>query len=123
MKLDERKGRWVKILDELKDCILFISAPCSFSVLARHFPGYKANCIYINKIHFTYCKEIRTACHHPGSGVVVYDIENGDVAELCHQYGCSPIFWPPPCWLYKKKTDFKLSGLQHQDPIEQILFK
>ncbi|KAJ4828986.1 hypothetical protein Tsubulata_037022, partial [Turnera subulata] len=42
MKLDEQKNRWVKILDELKDSILFIGPPHSFSVFAKHFPRCKA---------------------------------------------------------------------------------
>ncbi|KAJ4841482.1 hypothetical protein Tsubulata_041824, partial [Turnera subulata] len=109
-KLDEQKRKWVEIGDELKDCVLFLTPPFSFSISARSFPGYKANCIYTNKYSFINNQRIQPLCHHPGSGVVIYDMENGDANELCQRNGCSLRFWPPPPWLCKETTSFSFKS-------------
>ncbi|KAJ4830721.1 hypothetical protein Tsubulata_015591 [Turnera subulata] len=101
-KLDEEKHLWVKAGDELKNRIAFIGINYSFSVLAKDFPGYKANSIYFDNTYPNFAES--PVCGHPGSTVVVYEMEKGFGSELCDQCDCPLLLWRPlikqqPCWV------------------------
>ncbi|KAJ4824776.1 hypothetical protein Tsubulata_035924 [Turnera subulata] len=46
--LDEKKGEWVQLQHELKERLVFVGEDSSFSIVAKHFPEYKANTLYFH---------------------------------------------------------------------------
>ncbi|KAJ4827012.1 hypothetical protein Tsubulata_025851 [Turnera subulata] len=125
-KLDEEKQQWIKADgDELKDRVALFgpnfSPLYSFTCCAKYLPGYKPNCIYFDKAIYPHRQPPpKPACGHRGSQLVVFEMENGHATELCDQYGCSPILWPPPLgspglqpnnWIGKEHKTFLFANL------------
>ncbi|KAJ4826037.1 hypothetical protein Tsubulata_033854 [Turnera subulata] len=90
-KLDDEEegGEWVKPGDEWKERLLFLSSSSSFSLMAKDFPEYKANCIYLPGIYNFYGTG--------PSGIGVFDMEDGTAMWWCDYYDCPE----PPIWLHR----------------------
>ncbi|KAJ4841486.1 hypothetical protein Tsubulata_041833, partial [Turnera subulata] len=107
-RLDEAQHEWVDVKDELKDRVLFVGDICRFSVSAKDYPGYKANCVYFFN-YYGRSRQPQPYCHHQDTHFLILDVEDGQARRFCNHSGCSHYFSTLPTWLSEKPSYLNLA--------------
>ncbi|KAJ4835840.1 hypothetical protein Tsubulata_035333 [Turnera subulata] len=107
-RLDEGQHQWVDVKDELKDHVLFVGDICRFSVSAKDYPGYKANCVYFFN-YYGRSRQPQPYCHHQDTHFLILDVEDGQARRFCNHSGCSHYFSTLPTWLSEKPSYLNLA--------------
>ncbi|KAJ4849709.1 hypothetical protein Tsubulata_018995, partial [Turnera subulata] len=121
LKLDEEGEEWVELGgDELKERVIFLghyyyygnrspsSSSFAFSVMAKDFPEYYANCIYVHGRKFTRYLRKGFDCFDYG----IFELEDFRVRSWSDYYSDGP---EPPTWLHKSLLSSQRDSLQRRN--------
>lgn len=104
-KLNEGKQKWDKIEGIGDDRILFVTFDGCFFASAKHFPGWKGNCIVFRRGSFPEYSGIRNYDSKIFDSwklhldVAIFHFEDNDCRPLETYPGYSAVIWPPPLLL------------------------